>query len=313
MRRARQGRGAVSVVLLAGVLAGVAFSRSSVARAAPAQHTGVPVPVGETDETPGSGAGTRAGRSFSGEITIRQQRINRDGAQIGTVAPQVHLRFDRRDQNGHWQVSLELQQPDRPVVRAPNGLVALDNPFVVTRMEFTDRDDEPRMYGPGGRRVRFPSTRARQRLALPAGLQDHTWDAEALAGRVPGFSADEPRQPFAAHLLAPAADRAGRRARLERRFGRAVGRVGDLDRFVATSGDSTDEVLVAPDSALPVEVNTVRRGRLVARAEFAYDQAAGGFLRRRMRAERLIDQDAGVRAVTDVELDHVVFHDGGTR
>ena len=66
-----------------------------------------------------------------------------------------------------------------------------------------------------------------------------------------------------------------RRLALQRRFGKAVGRLRGLDRYLESAPDHTTEVLADPDWTVPVEINVVRGGQLQSRARFS--------LRRRSR------------------------------
>jgi len=66
-----------------------------------------------------------------------------------------------------------------------------------------------------------------------------------------------------------------------------------------------------PDTALPVEVNLARQGRLVSRATFDYQPVAGNrWVRRHLRAEQSLNPSTSERLVTDVELIDVTVSEG---
>ena len=72
------------------------------------------------------------------------------------------------------------------------------------------------------------------------------------------------------NLVVAAADRAQRIAALTGRFGQPVGSVRALHRYLARSGRVVEEVLVTPDTALPVELNRLEDGVLVEHHTFEY-------------------------------------------
>lgn len=92
-----------------------------------------------------------------------------------------------------------------------------------------------------------------------------------------------------------------RRLALTARYGRPVGNHGQYERFVRSEGDTLEEVLVDPQTALPVEINAVKTGRLVLRTWIEYSALADGRLyRASQRDETLTDpgDPQGLRSVT---------------
>jgi hypothetical protein len=74
-----------------------------------------------------------------------------------------------------------------------------------------------------------------------------------------------------------------------------------LDRFTALDGNRTLEVL-ANAEAVPLEVNTLRDGRLLSHTTMTYQPAADGSLvRRTVHAEQLLSPATGERAVIDTD------------
>jgi hypothetical protein len=224
------------------------------------------------------------------------------------------LHLERRQDAGGWKTSLGLTDIDRPTVHSGRGLVQLDHPFLVARMEFDDEGGEPRMYDATGRRVQMAGERERKMLGLASSLRNRTWDADVLGSRTPPGRPDSGSRRLTAGLTAEAGGRDNRRQQLEQRYGRPTGRVGRLDRFASAAGGTTEEVLVDPDAELPVEVNIVEDGALMSRVQVSYESnSTVGFVRRHVRSEQVADRASGMRMVTDVELANLTVTAGGGR
>ncbi|MEZ5290746.1 MAG: hypothetical protein R2745_06665 [Vicinamibacterales bacterium] len=113
-------------------------------------------------------------------------------------------------------------------------------------------------------------------------------------------------------VAAPGAATA-RRARIEREFGARVGRVRGLDRYLARQGDTVREVLVAPDTALPAELNVVAGRVLVERHTFEYRRLAdGGWVRHRTVSAAPVPGQPSQRLVSLTALDDI-HATGGAR
>ena len=100
-------------------------------------------------------------------------------------------------------------------------------------------------------------------------------------------------------LLARASAHAQRRADLGRALGAPAGRVRGLLRHVVRQGSSIREVLVTPDTALPVEVNVVTDGALTEHHEYQYAALPeGAMVRRRTFSQSELPGRDGQRLVT---------------
>lgn len=107
-------------------------------------------------------------------------------------------------------------------------------------------------------------------------------------------------------LVADADGRAARSRDLQQKYGKAVGRVRGLDRFLSTRDDTLEEVLADPRSALPLEINSVRDGVLEHHLVLDYDRRPdGAWVRRRMRTEHLLPGGSGHRSQMTVEFTNV--------
>ena len=94
-------------------------------------------------------------------------------------------------------------------------------------------------------------------------------------------------------------DRRTREARLRSRFGRATGRQGQRDRYLASEGDTVTETLVEPGTMLPVEVNVTRGGALEQRAAHTYGRMPGGrWYLATTRSESALGDGSGRRLVS---------------
>jgi hypothetical protein len=287
--------GAMAVAGLAVVRRGPVAHAQGAGRAGQAASPGAPGHTGMT-----------------ADLRIRHQRVRGDGATLGG-APAVAVHLERRRRAGHWKTTVTVTGLDRPSVRTMRGLVSLDNPFVASRLEYED-GQAPRLYNRAGQLVSFAQESDRRLLGLGAAQRRTNWDPAQIAARVgsgvlpPGDEVDP------AGLVASPARSAERRERLVARWGAAQGRVRGFDRFVSMRGDVSQEMLVDPSSSLPVELNTIRQGRLAVHARFDYrPDAALGLVRQSARTEEAVGDAEGTRLVTEVEVRDVAFTDGGVQ
>jgi hypothetical protein len=265
-------------------------------------------PVGPPDVPGVAGPGYR----LRADLTVRHRRVRQDGSPAGPDAPVVVLSLDRARVGGHWRTSLALRSAEPARVLALNGPRDLENPFAITRMAFDDDGSAPRMFDRAGRLVAAPDRTARRLLEVPGRPRAGATDVDRVLAGLPGRAGG--RDETTGGLLVEAAGLAGRRTALARQFGAAAGRLRGLDRFVANAGDTTRELLVSPDTALPAEVSVARSGHLVSRAVFEYTPFPGArFLRRSVRAEREIPASGGDRLLSMVDLTNVTVDDGSQR
>jgi hypothetical protein len=289
--------------MAAGVMAGglAVLAGSTMSPPVHAQGDAIRPAVRELSGAPGT---------LQADVTLRHERLSTDARAGRTTLPPVTWRLDRQLRDGRWLTTLSFRDGARPTARAAGALLPLDNPFLISRLEFDDDGAEPRLYDGSGRRVTLPSENERRRLGVTPDQRGVGWDPRIWArtesrsaGRVPGLGA--------AQVLAEAGGRDQRRGDLQRRFGRAVGRIRGFDRFVTVDGPDTHEILVNPEAALPVEVNTVRDDALVARAELRYAPVATvGHLRQFLRTEQRLTDRGQDRVITEIELSNVAVATG---
>jgi hypothetical protein len=251
--------------------------------------------------------------SAAADITIRQWRVTADGARAGVDPPAVSVRVEAARNGSAWRTSLSMTGLDRPVARGLAGPQALDNPFLVSRLEYDDDGTPPRMFNARGQLMAMPGENERRALGLPEGLRDKNWDPSAVLGRV-GAPGRGPDRTGLAGLVVGVADAPKRRADVERHFGKRIGQVRGHDQFILRSGAQVDELLITPDTAVPVELNETTEGELTARMEFEYDaQGADALVRRHVRAERAIGKSGGERMVTDLSVTNLTLVRRGDR
>ena len=219
---------------------------------------------------------------FSADVVVERTTVDRDGAVVARM-PKVRYRVTER--RGPRGATTEIAFQNTPPFP---GRGPLQDPSAGFKVLMNERDGIT-VVDPAGKVV--PANRARAggadtTAAAPADAAAFTQGVTRAEGR-PGLGLER--------------SGAARRQALVARFGSPVGRHGDRERFVRNEADTFEEVLVDPDTALPVEINTMRAGRLVHRSSLSYGALPDGrFYCSSQRDEALADPDdeAGPRNVT---------------
>jgi hypothetical protein len=267
-----------------------------------------------TARTDPQGGGPPRWDTFRADLSIRYAVVRTDGQPAGPAAPAATVRLERRETGGRWKTTLTLRDIERPQIRGLSTSPIVDNPFLVVRMEYDEDGTPPRLYDRHQRLVHLPRAADRLVFHTPATLAA---GLPALPSR--GNRAGSPRVPLTGRdwvdaILARPEHQLQRRAALDRQLGRAVGRVRGLDRFTTVSGDTVHEVLVDPQAAVPVELNTTRQGGLIARTTWTHIRnATGELVSRTSRTERLLAEGSGDRSVTITELANIQLVAGGAQ
>jgi hypothetical protein len=237
--------------------------------------------------TPGAQAnqpatGLAISTGFSADVVVERTTVDRDGV-VASRMPKVRYRVTER--RGPRGASTEIAFQNTPPFP---GRGPLKDPSAGFRVLVNDRDGIT-VVDPSGRVVPTNSPRAdgsETTAAAPDG-------AAALAKGA--------EQTESSTGLGLERSSAARRRALVARFGSPVGRLGDRERFVRSEADTFEEVLVDPDTALPVEINIIRAGRLVHRSSLSYGALTDGrFYCSSQRDETLSDpsDEAAPRNVT---------------
>ena len=244
--------------------------------------------------------------TFVADVTIRRSMVSADGRPVGVPAPVAQYHWERSQAGAGWKTIITVVPVSPPTVRSLNGVVPLDHPPSVLRIEDDEDGTPPRVYNRNGEPVTLPTAEALRRLLKAPEGPGPTQPRPSSGPNPAPRPAVGPGREWIDAFIAMPAGRASRRQTLERQYGTAAGRVRGLDQFVTTSGDTTVEVLADPESLVPVEMNIARNGALVSHTTFRYGRGVGGSqVRRALRSEQLVADGTGERAVTDVEFTHV--------
>ncbi len=257
--------------------------------------------------------------TFTADLTIRRHLLAADGA-TSAEAPTVRYRWTRAQRAGGWKSIVEVSALTAPTVRTPKGPVLLEQPSSVVRIE-DDEDGTPlRVFDRRGRPMHLPTVDDRRVLGEPVEGSFRVPALPELAHPRAGRRGERGRD-WVDGLVALPDRKAARREALSRRFGRANGRVRNLDRFITGDGTHTIEVLADSSTAVPVEINVARDGLPIAQSTLTYESATDGTLRRRaVRTEQRVSGDTAVgstalgstalgstaaRTVTHIELANI--------
>ncbi len=265
------------------------------------------IPPDETGATPDDWD------TFSADITVRHSRVQADGTPFDAAASPTQYHWERSRTANGWKTTVTTSTAARVTLNASDGAVIQDNRFSVARIE-DDEDGSPvRLYNQRGEQVPVPPP---VRSAAPRS------DAKGLPEfRRPSLrTGDAPQRPavdggraWLEGIIASSSAKATRRQGLERQLGSPTSRVRGADRFVVTRGETTQEVLADPESAVPVEMNVVRSGRLVTHSTFGYVPGAGGSLVRHTIHTEQLASNKGDRLVTDIEYTNIRTERRGSR
>lgn len=213
--------------------------------------------------------------TFSAEVTVTQAIVDRNGKTMREL-PGSRYRLDRRDGGG---VRLTMLATRSSPARGP-----LADVYAGMTVDTDPASGALRVRDAQGRRVGTPVA------------------ASLTAAPVEGDDG----------LVVTSIDRPRRLAALVERFGRPVGTVRALQRYLAKRDRVVEEVLVAPDTALPVELNRLQDGTLVEHHTFEYTPVGDGRLvRARSRSESAVPQGQGVRMVSLTTLTGIRVRGGG--
>jgi hypothetical protein len=211
---------------------------------------------------------------MSVQISITHTVLDKDGnPALPTSVPTVFT-VVRTRRSGTWQTVMTYRKHSGAPTRASS------HPLDGARVEFDEDSGATRVYDSTG--------------ALNTLLSREAGDG------IPG--ARGPEQ-WLEGLVATDESRFTRSRDLSEKYGKPVGRVGGLDRFLVHRDGTVEEILADPRSALLREINTVRDGVLESHIVFDYDRRAdGAWIRRSMRAEQIVPGDAGHRTRMTVEF-----------
>lgn len=224
-------------------------------------------------ETPAEPPGAA---EFSAEITVERALVDEQG-QVVQELPRSRYRIERFA-GGRSRMAVLPGQPGPrrgPLSDASAGMVVEFDPALGTL----------RVLGKDGRPVQ---------------------------GEPPPLSMAPPELSRQDGLVVKTREASSRRRDLGRQFGVRSGSVRTLERYLRQRGERTEETLVSPASALPLEMNVTEAGELAEHHEFTYQEAAPGQLvRTRTRSESRVPGAARQRLVAVTTLADVHVAGGG--
>jgi len=250
------------------------------------------------------------GRPFAADISIRQRRALPTSGMFPIPPLAMSFHLERVPSSSGWRTTVTLTGIEGVEAPSATGGV-MDNPFLITRVEYDDDNARPRLFNARGERVGAPAKADRDRLGMGQ-------TPNPLAGWTPGGRPSEFISALAADVWPDDVAAPGivevRRQALEARFGPPVERRNDVNRFATTHGSESTEVLVDAALMLPVEITTTRDGALVSRTTMTHERdAAGKLVRRRIRLEQRLPGEADDVAALDVDVVRATPHVGGNR
>ena len=214
---------------------------------------------------------------FRADVILERTVIDQSGRVVRETPP-VRLHLSRTELDGMQRTTMMIGREERDTLSG-----AARDPYDGMRVEFDDNGSPLRIFDKNGQ----PLSTTQQAIGVlpPADLR------AAVLGR--GLVLRDTVK--------------DRHARLRRDLGAPKGQLRGLDRYLAQSGDLVQEVLVAPATAAPVEINVVRKGVLESHSTFAYDVLPDGTLVRHIwRDESRIPGEPSERLVMQVTLSNVV-------
>ena len=200
--------------------------------------------------------------SFSADVTVTQAIVDRSG-KITRELPASRYRLERLDGGGLRTTMLATRHsPARgPLADAYAGITVDVDPATGT--------------------LRARDARGVELTTPPP-----------AAGAAPAADDDST-------LVVAPGDRPRRLAALVSQYGRPIGSVRSLERYLARRGRVIEEMLVAPDTAVPIELNRLEDGVLVEHHAFEYAPVGDGRLVRvRARSEAALPERQGERLVS---------------
>jgi hypothetical protein len=215
---------------------------------------------------------------FQADVLVERMIVDEKGT-VHSIPP-ISYRWLRSTKQGKTTTTLVYQPSAQLVLKG-----ATPDPYQGFRVEFDDDGSPLRIFDRQGRVLSNPN------------------------------QAGTPALPPESTLLNPSGGlvvmRAGtiedRARRLREAFGGSIGKLRGFDRYLSTQSDLTQEVLVSPTTALPIEINVTRNGVFESQSRFEYEQLADGSLVRRLwRSESVVPGRVSERFIVQMTVSNVV-------
>lgn len=222
------------------------------------------------------------------DIGVSRHHLTKAGVVIGAPTPTATYRLERSNRSGAWKTVITVLSVERPARFAFTGAIVAPPPFPVARLE-DDEDGTPvRVYDTAGRLLKSPAAAA----FGPALFSSFTPARSVGRAWIESF-------------VATTAGKAGRLQQFERRFGPGTP-AGAWTRYSRIDGDLSQEVLVDPRLAIPVQEHTRRSGTLTSRRTIDYGPAPDdAVVRTAIHSETWAASGADDRAVADATFSNI--------
>ena len=243
--------------------------------------------------------------TFVATVTVRMERKTDDGRVIHLPFPILQYGVERENLGGQWTTTTRASAA-RVAGRKPDGTFSYGPSTEFLHVE--ERED--------GKPIEFTLPNGRPLgIDLPTGspipediLKTIPPVAELPKAPSSGTAATGVGRNWTEAFVATSSKTSDRRAEIQQQMGQAIGRVGELDRYLSTLGNVTTEMLVDPATALPVELNVAREGKLLSHTLYTWRPGPGGSLVRAGTVTESADpRIAGERSVVFIEIADVRF------
>jgi hypothetical protein len=211
---------------------------------------------------------------MSVQVSITREVVDKDGNQVLPVSVPIVFKLARARNLAGWQTVVTYRKHVGTPTRASS------HPLDGARVEFDEASGATRVYNSAGELNPLLSTDSTGNLQ--GALSPGQW--------LDGLIARDNEQP-------------ARWRDLLDKYGKPVGQVRGLQRYLTHREETVEEVLADSHSALLREINTVRDGILESHIVFDYERRAdGAWMRKSMRAEQVVPGDATHRTRTIVQF-----------
>ncbi len=211
---------------------------------------------------------------MSVQVSVTSEVLDKDGNPVLPVSVPTVFRVARTRHSAGWQTVVTYRKHAGEPTRSSS------HPLDGARVELDEASGTTRVYNSAGELNPLLSTDS------TGGLQGALGPGQWLDG-----------------LIARDSEQPKRSRELLEKYGKPVGRVRGLERFLTRREETVEEVLADSHSALLREINTVRDGILESHIVFDYERRAdGAWIRRSMRADHVMPGDATHRTRTTVQF-----------
>ena len=222
--------------------------------------------------------------TFTVDITVKRQRLTGSGDAIGAPTPTATYRVERSSRTGSWKTVVTNLSVPHPPTYAFSGSILPARPLPVSRLEDDENGTPVRAYDVAG-------------ALLTPTLIGQTTSANSSPRSI--------GQAWLDAFVAAPTKKTARQQAFEKAYGKAT-KVGTLNKYVRLQANGSDEVLVDPRVAIPVEANSIRNSKRIGHRTFTYGPAPDSALvRTNVHDDRVTSVDTGVRSIVDTTFSNI--------